>query len=600
MYTRQISPNCERKRSEQVAFIVLMAQTVAGYFCYNSLAVAQSNSEFFAPIEAGRDVDDRRLDGIIKDFVLASSRQGKLPYFQMYLRTTPAFDGMKKVASSKKLGPELSSSARSALGRVSDERAAVRLVEIANDESLPEKFRTEAHEGLQKHAVRGSLAAIEYMALTKSDSKIPQFLRDATSQFMTRDDLPTSTRSSIEKGLSAIAARRVASVANLRLRKQLFSMIDGHYDWSDENLDVIVKEFVIEHTRPTNLPRFFSRYLRTDAAFDAIKVVACSTELESEISKAARLALFEIRDKRSVKPLCDIALDTHLPDVFRLDAHDGLLGKIYQGSEPAAKYLDRVINSDSMCSSMNTSTASFIDNIGPGMNLNALRLLSTSTNELIAKPANDELDRLKTVDNRLTIDDTWALESFKRDHINTIEAYVKVNDQKAIELRKQKSSAATKATIRALTIQNKQIQKFLGEYKKRPIFELAVDELAEYCKESQEGARFTELTAAELNQDAAAKRALADSLPIIRTTTTVVDAAGYVKPDTQEVTEFDAGLMVGIANMFAWDARLNAKAAKERADAIQRRLNQLSDEGLRQIKIAYLNRLDNAAKQTKR
>ena len=578
--------------------------STAMVFCFllGTMAIAQQNSEFFSPIEAGRDIDNYELSKLIKDFQKAATSRGKLTYIQNFMRTNSAYDGMKKVGLSKKVAPKDGTAARKALASVKDDRGARALIEIASEGTAPKEFRLEAHSGIQQHATRGSKVAIEFLERSQSDTALPIYLRDASSEFLAKKELPPMVRDVADNSRRNADSAKSQAAANAKLRKELFSEIHGHHDWSNEKLEVIINEFAVHQDYRIGPAPFYARYLQSDEAFEAMGVIASNTEIESQHVKAARDALVKINDERTVSVLCKVVANPDLPEPLHVQLHQAILSKILQGSagvEKALKYFETTLADPDLSEGLTQANRSFVDSIGSGMHPTSLRSLSKSQNAEVTERAKGELARLEAVDARLTVDDASVLEGFKRERVGYIEAEIERNEKRADELRKAKNGGNTAAAINSMAGVRKQMQKFLSEFKKRPVFELAVDDFAAYCKEAQDGARFTQLTADELNQDAAAKRALASSMPVFEVTEYYVDRAGNEIPMTRETSEVDTGLLVDFADMLAWDARVKANAAAMRAREIQRRLVNLSDGALLEIKVAYIERLSAASKRTR-
>ena len=579
-----------------------VSTAIALWFCLNTVAAAQENSEFFSPIEAGRDIDNYELSKLIKDFQKAATSKGKLTYIQNYMRTNPAYNGMKKVGLSKKVDPKDGAAARKALASVKDDRGARALIEITSEGTAPKEFRLEAHSGIQQHATRGSKVAIEFLERSQSDTALPIYLRDASSEFLAKKELPPMVRDVADNSRRNADSAKSQAAANAKLRKELFSEIHGHHDWSNEKLEVIINEFAVHQDYRIGPAPFYARYLQSDEAFEAMGVIASNTEIESQLVKAARDALVRINDERTVYVLCKVVATPDLPEPLHVQLHQAILSKILQGSagvEKALKYFETTLADPDLPEGLTKATRTFVDSIGPGMRPTVLRSLSKSQNAEVTERAKGKLARLEAVDERLTVDDASVLEGFKRERVGYIEALIESNEKRAADLRKSKDGGNTAAAINSVAGVRKQMQKFLSEFKKRPVFELAVDDFAAYCKAAQDGARFTQLTADELNQDAAAKRALASSMPVFEVTEYYVDRAGNEIPMTRETSEVDTGLLVDFADMLAWDARVKANAAAMRAREIQRRLVNLSDGALLEIKVAYIERLSAASKRTR-
>ncbi len=609
----------------------------------DSIAVGQKpmNSDFFSPIGVGRNINERKLSDIIAEFSKAHTRADGHRYSSLY----GCFDEIRRVAESQAVDPKDSLAARVALGNVNDTRATEMLIAIAQNDALPVSFRVDANKGLQKHALRGTVLAGEYFAAAESDDKAPEELRQSTSAFLARigGDMPKPVQAMLIKAKNDVTARRSWAVENTRLRKQLFSMIEQQVDRfgasSTSDVSEIPMAVIIAHFVEAQLPHLhvsaanaisgrdlsyirrdsasyagradfkfvgddlaYDMYLRSDAAFDAIRTIASSNGIEPTTSLAARAALGKVRDERAVRMLIAIATDAGLPDNIRVSAHEELQEHVRWRSEVATIYLADSAADKTLPELMQASTASFIDGIGKGVSIPQLNLLARSKSELIREKAVAELDRLKTLDARLSAQDVYELERFKAEAVRLLEFYIEEDEGRIAELRKMptvkkvtsigqytpKDLANAIDQLKKTTLQKR---KSLADYQKRPVFDLAVDELAAYCEALDKTEGFVEMSAEALNKDMDAKIALADAMPVVRWQETLVDGRGNEIPETTTNHEVDLAVVVGILSMFEWQARIDAKEQARQAECIRQKLMVLSDDGLRQVKIAYLDRL---------
>ena len=581
-----------------------------------SLALAQSKpSDFiFSPYKT-----DYTFPELTKAFVNANS--GRFDNTNaLHFHLQGAFSTMKAIAVSKSVARVDSLTAIEALGDVQDLRAVSVLVSIVYDRSLPDECRLLAQEGIQKHALRSSIAAGEYFAIAQSDDNSPEYLRTAASTFIGRIgvNMPKPAEATM------IEARN-----NIAVKRRLFLHLKQGDVIYRIPLETIIETFVTSQTDTSkqwsaNNHRFdeslfgiYDVYLRSDAAFDAMQEIAASPVLKSTYAIAASRALGEVRDERAVARLVNVAGDGSVPAELRLASHESLLRQVLMQSAQAMRYLDATAGKETSADvpEVAKSTSAFLERFRLSsiprayISVRRLREMSESSNNTIATASQRELDRLAAVDKRFALEDVQALEQLKLSAIESIDIEVRLAEERLVELRRAPPPKPAPSKVRDLTARRENpaamhasdiaySQKVISQFKKtrtalnnRPIYDLGIDYLALYCAAAGKSASFVEMSADSLNKDMQSKIALADAMPILRWKTGEPDDLESEHPGQTIQHEVDLGIGVAVASMVEWQNRIDAKQSKNEARRVGDELKKLSDDGLRQIKIGYLDRL---------